>query len=56
MWSEVPSYRSTFDRLTYVNVKVRPLSMEFWAELLEHSLYWDRRAWPLKARAFKEYT
>ncbi len=47
MWSEVPSYRSTFDRLTYVNVEVGPLPMESWAEFLERSLYWDRRAGPL---------
>ena len=32
MWSGVPSYRSTIDKLTYVNVEVRPLPMEFWGK------------------------
>ena len=52
MWSGLPSYRSTLDRLTYVNVEVGPLPMEFWAKFLEHSLYWDRRAWPLTHELF----
>ncbi|GAA0157761.1 hypothetical protein LIER_38515 [Lithospermum erythrorhizon] len=47
MWSGVLSYRSTLDRLTYVNVEVRPLPMEFGAKFLERSLYWDGRAWPV---------
>ena len=33
MWSGVHSYRSTLDRLTYVNVEVWPLPMKiFWAK------------------------
>ncbi|AES68678.1 hypothetical protein MTR_3g013550 [Medicago truncatula] len=29
MWSGVPSYRSTLDRLTYTNVELRPIPMVF---------------------------
>ncbi|AES70609.1 hypothetical protein MTR_3g060310 [Medicago truncatula] len=29
MWSGVPSYRSTLDRLTYANVELRPIPMVF---------------------------
>lgn len=33
MWSGVPSYMSTLDGLTYVNVEVGPLPMEFWGKI-----------------------
>ena len=38
MWSGVHSYRSTLDRITYTNVELRPVTMEFGAEYLERSL------------------
>ena len=38
MLSEVHSYMSTLDRLTYTNVELRPVPMEFGAEYLERSL------------------
>jgi len=37
MWNGVHSYMSTLDRLTYTNVKLRPVPMEFRAEYLERS-------------------
>lgn len=42
MWSNIPNYMSTFDRLTYFNVKVEMLSKEFQIKLIERSLYRDR--------------
>jgi len=38
MLSGVHIYRSTLDRLTYTNVELRPVPMEFGAEYLERSL------------------
>ena len=32
MWSEVSSYMSTLEGLTYVNVEVRPLPMKSWCK------------------------
>jgi len=38
MWSGVRSYMITLDRLTYTNVELRPVPMEFGAKYLECSL------------------
>lgn len=42
MWSNIPNYMSTFDRLIYLNVEVEMLSKEFQIKLIERSLYRDR--------------
>jgi len=38
MSSELNSYKSTLDRLTYMNVELRTVPMEFGVEYLERSL------------------
>jgi len=38
MLSGVHSYRSTLDKLTYMNVELRPVPMGFRAKYLERSL------------------
>ncbi|GAU49932.1 hypothetical protein TSUD_408340 [Trifolium subterraneum] len=37
----------TVDRITYMNVELRPVPLEFRGEFLEHSRNWDSRAGPL---------
>ncbi|KAA0036608.1 putative Polyprotein [Cucumis melo var. makuwa] len=43
---KVPSYRTTLDRFTFVNVEVRAAFYGILGRFLEHSLKWDIRARP----------
>ncbi|KAA0066067.1 putative Polyprotein [Cucumis melo var. makuwa] len=43
---KVPSYRSTLDRFTFVNVEVRATFYGILGRFLEYSLNWDIRAKP----------
>ena len=53
MWSGVHNYRSTLDRLTYMNVEQMPIPMRFRAKYLGRSLKLGYTCGTINARAFR---
>ena len=53
--SGVPSFRSTLDRLTYMNVELRPVPMEFQGKIPRAFMKPGLTCRAIKARAIKKH-